>query len=93
MVYNFLQLPVLCAFQNVTYTLVITHEGVEVKTLTGQLSYSSGYNGECIEELVSDGLEEGKEYSVQVTVDAGESGRSTSSMKSFSEFSIVFHRS
>ena len=76
----------MCTFQNVTYTIVISHEEVEVKTLTGEFSYSSGYNGECIEEVVSDGLEEGKEYGVQVTVDAGESGSSTSPMEPFSEF-------
>ena len=55
-------------------------------TLTKEFSYSSGYNGECIEELVSDGLEEGKEYGVKVTVDAGESGRSTSPTEPLSEF-------
>ena len=81
------QLPVLCMFQNVTYTIIISHEGVEVKTLTRQFSYSSGYNGECIEELVSDGLEEGKEYSVKVSVDAGKSGNSSSVVKTFSTFS------
>jgi hypothetical protein len=74
-------LPVLCPFQNVTYTIVISHERNEVYRVSKEFSYSSGYNGECIEELVSDGLEEGKEYRVQVTVDAGESGRSTSVME------------
>ena len=76
-------------FQNVTYTLVISHEGVEVQTLARQFSYSSGYNGECIEELVSDGLEEGKEYSVKVFVDAGKSGNSSSVVKTFSMLCIV----
>ena len=80
-IYIFQQLPVLCPFQNVTYTIVISHEGEEVQRVSKEFSYSSGYNGECIEELVSDGLEEGKEYRVQVTVDAGESGRSTSFME------------
>ena len=70
-----------------TYTIVISHERDEVKRVSKEFSYSSGYNGECIEELVSDGLEEGKEYSVQVTVDAGESGNSSSFVKTFSTYS------
>ena len=85
------QLPVLCTFQNVTYTLVISNGGEEVKRVSKEFSYSSGYNGECIEELVTDGLEEGKEYSVRVSVDAGDSGNSSSDMNTFSRSSFLAH--
>ena len=54
-----------------------------------EFSYSGGYSGECITELVTDGLEEGTEYDVLVTVDAGELAGSSSSSITFSKFSQI----
>ena len=54
-----------------------------------EFSYSGGYSGECITELVTDGLQEGTEYDVLVTVDAGELAGSSSSSITFSEFSQI----
>lgn len=39
--------------------------------LQREVLYSSGYSRECIEELVTEGLQEGSEYTVFVTVDTG----------------------
>ena len=61
-----LQLPELCVFQTVRYTVVISHGGGLVQQLSRQFSYSSGYNSECIEEKVSGELEEGVEYEAQL---------------------------
>ena len=84
------QLPVLCSFQNVTYKLIISHEGDQVLELSRQFSYSSGYNSECIEILVTEGLQEGTQYTVQVVMDAGLSGSSYSDTLSFSELGFLF---
>ena len=84
------QLPVLCSFQNVTYTLIISHEGGQVLELSRQFSYSSGYNSECIEVLVTEGLQEGTQYTVQVFMDAGLSGSSYSDTLSFRELGFLF---
>ena len=75
----------LCAFQNVTYTIIISQDGDTVLELVSEFSYSSGYSGECKEELVTDRLQEGQEYSVRVFVNAGLSGNSSSAVETFSE--------
>ena len=75
----------LCSFQNVTYTLIISYEGGQVLELSRQFSYSSGYNSDCVQVLVTEGLQEGTQYTVQVFMDAGLSGRSYSDIETFSE--------
>ncbi|CAI8028469.1 hypothetical protein GBAR_LOCUS16234, partial [Geodia barretti] len=77
--FSFLQLPVLCVFQRVRYSVVISHGGDPVLELSREFNYSSGYTSECIEEKVSGELEEGTEYSLLVFVDDGDSGNSSSS--------------
>jgi hypothetical protein len=82
------KLPVLCVFQRVRYSVVISHGGDPVLELTRQFNYSSGYTSECIEEKVSGELEEGTEYSVQVFVDAGDSGNTSSPILTFKHRAI-----
>ena len=79
------QLPVLWEFQSVEYSVVFSRGGDPVLELYRRFNYSSGYTSECIEEEVGRELEEGVEYSVQVFVDAGESGNSSSYIQTFSE--------
>ena len=67
--------------------VVISHGGDPVLEISRQFSYSSGYASQCIEEKVTDTLQEGTEYTVQVFVDAGEIGNLSSSTNTFSEYS------
>ncbi|CAI8046178.1 hypothetical protein GBAR_LOCUS25521, partial [Geodia barretti] len=82
------KLPVLCVFQRVRYSVVISHGADPVLELTREFNYSSGYTSECIEEKVSGELEEGTEYSVQVFVDAGDSGNTSSPILTFKHRAI-----
>ena len=75
----------LCVFQRVRYSVVISHGGDPVLELSREFNYSSGYTSECIEEPVSGELEERTEYSVQVFVDAGDTGNSSSPIQTYSE--------
>ena len=72
-----------------TYTIIISQDGETVLELVSEFSYSSGYSGECKEELVTDRLQEGQEYSVRVFVNAGLSGNSSSDVETFSESYVV----
>ena len=60
--------------------------GGSVLELYREFHYSSGYTSECIEEKVDQQLDEGVEYSVQVFVNAGESGNSSSLIHTFSKY-------
>ena len=85
----------LCVFQRVRYSVVISHGGYPVLELPREFNYSSGYTSECIEEKVSGELEEGTEYSLLVFVDDGDSGNSSSPIQTFSEFyysSILYRK-
>ena len=73
----------LCDFQSVVYSVVFSRGGDPVLELYRGFNYSSGYTSECIEEAVGRELEEGVEYSVQVFVDAGEGGNSSSLIHTF----------
>ena len=93
--FNFLhflshQLPVLCVFQTVRYRVVISHGGDPVLQLSRQFSYSSGYTSECIEEKISEELEEGVDYEAQMFLYSGESGNSSSLPVTFSEFNLMY---
>ena len=66
--------------------MVISNGGDPVLEISRQVSYNSGYTSQCIEEKVTDTLQEGTEYTVQVFVDAGEIGNLSSSTNTFSEF-------
>ena len=83
-----MQLPELCIFQTVNYTIIIRDDNDDiVDKWTREFSYSSGYNSECIEEVVNKELGEGREYSVQITIDGGVNGNASfSASTSFSEF-------
>ena len=63
--------------------MVFSRGGDPVLELYRGFNYSSGYTSECIEEEVGQELEEGVEYSVQVFVDAGESGNCSSYIQTF----------
>ena len=64
--------------------------GGSVLELYREFNYSSGYTSECIEvEKVDQQLEEGVQYSVQVFVNAGESGNSSSPIHTFSESLVL----
>ena len=78
------QLPELCSFQMVTYTITISLNGEPVFELTKNFSYSSGNRTDCV-KISEKVLEEGTQYSVYVSVDAGESGNSYLNIP-FSEF-------
>ena len=87
------QLPILCSFQSVNYTVTISHDGDPVLEWRKEFSYSSGYSSECVEEMVTGGLEEGSVYTVQVFVEAGDSGNASSDveMLTISEFVLTCH--
>jgi hypothetical protein len=74
---------VLCVFQRVRYSVVISHGGEPVLELSREFNYSSGYTSECIGEPVSGELEEGTEYSVQVFVDTGGTDNTSSPIQTF----------
>ena len=72
--------------------MVLCHGGDPVLEISRQFSYSSGYSSQCIEEKVTDTLQEGTEYTVQVFVDAGEIGNLSSSTRTFSEYSCFNYK-
>ena len=65
--------------------VVISHGGDPVLEIPRQFSYSSDYTSQCIEEKVTDILQEGTEYTVQVFLFAGGSGNFSSDETQFSE--------
>ena len=73
----------LCVFQRVRYSVVISHGGDPVLELPREFSYSSGHCS--IGEKVSGELEEGTEYSVQVFVDTGGTDNTSSPIQTYSE--------
>ena len=81
----------LCVFQRVRYSVVISHGGDPVLELSREFSYSSGYTSECIGEKVSGELEEGTEYSVQVFVDDKDAGNTSSPIQTFSESLLLIN--
>ena len=85
------QLPILCSFQSVNYTVTISHDGDPVLEWRKEFSYSSGYSSECVEEMVTGGLEEGSVYTVQVFVEAGDSGNASSDVEILSQFPSHIH--
>ena len=78
----------LCVFQRVRYSVVISHGGDPVLELSREFNYSEDHPSECI-QIVSGELEEGTEYEVQVILYAGESGNFSTNKTTFSEPSLV----
>ena len=76
----------LCVFQRVRYSVVISHGGDPVLELSREFNYSEDDPSECIQEIVSGELEEGTEYEVQVILYAGESGNFSTNKTTFSTF-------
>ena len=81
----------LCVFQRVRYSVVISHGGEPVLELSREFKYSSGYTSECIGEPVSGELEEETEYSVQVFVDTGGTDNTSSPIQTFSESLLLIN--
>lgn len=73
MMVMFTQLPVLCPFQRVTYKIIIAYQGQHILEAGRVFSYRSDYNSECIAEVITtEELQEGKEYTVFVTMETGQ---------------------
>ena len=89
----FPQLPTLCEFQTVRYKVVISSGGGPVLQLSRVFSYSSGYTSECIEDKVTETLEEGTEYRAQVILYTGETYNSSSNTHTFSEYTLLVYTS